>query len=213
MSTIDPQWILEDILVIDFGQSFLITNPPPDGVETPMGYCAPELIFDNKASIWSDIWALGCTIFEIRAGAELFENFFGGPNEILRQMMQTLGRLPEPWWRRWEDRYLFFDDTGKPKETLPNELPLAVENPLGKQIQDIGGQDGSSEDENNNANDPEATLHLMESKGTRLSDAEVDSMEDLLGSILNYEPTQRKPVEVIAKHPWFTIEDARSISD
>ena len=28
----------------------------------------------------------------------LFESFFGDPNDVVRQMVQTLGKLPEPWW-------------------------------------------------------------------------------------------------------------------
>ena len=56
--------------------------------------------------MFSDAWALGCAIFEIRAGSALFESFFGGPDEILRQIVQTLGRLPDLWWSRWENRHL-----------------------------------------------------------------------------------------------------------
>ncbi len=108
MSNVDTRWISENILVIDFGQSFFCTQPPTNGVGTPTAYCAPELIFDNNASIWSDAWALGCTIFEIRAGISLFTSFFGGPDEILRQMVQTFGRLPEPCWDRWGYRHPLF---------------------------------------------------------------------------------------------------------
>ena len=135
MAEIDVRWISEDILVIDFGQSFFSTQPPSKGVGTPMAYCAPELILDDEVSVWSDVWALGCTMFEIRAGAGLFMSFFGGPDEILRQMVQTF------WWSRWENRYQFFNDVGKPKEVWPNNTPLAVEYPLREHIQDIGAED------------------------------------------------------------------------
>ncbi|KAK9243571.1 kinase-like domain-containing protein [Lipomyces tetrasporus] len=57
-----------------------------------------KAVFEGKASVWSDIWALGCTIFEIRAGFQLFESFFDDPDDAIRQMVQTLGKLPEPWF-------------------------------------------------------------------------------------------------------------------
>lgn len=207
MPGIDPRWISEDILVIDFGQSFFATQPPSKGVGTPLAYCAPELIFDDEGSVWSDAWALGCTIFEIRAGAGLFMSFFGGPDEVLRQMVQTFGRLPDQWWSRWENRDHFFDESGKPKEAWPNDTPLAVEYPLRELIQDIGAEDECTKDGDSIANDQEAPTRLIEPKGTRASDAEVDCMENLLSSILIYNPAQRSPVGVIAQHPWFTMTD------
>lgn len=96
ISSIDPQWLRDELLVVDFGQSFFYENPPADGVGTPLSYRAPEATFDQQASFWSDIWALGCIIFEIRSGTPLFESFFEGPTEVMRQMVQTLGKLPEP---------------------------------------------------------------------------------------------------------------------
>lgn len=207
MSEIDVRWISEDTLVINFGQSFSSTQPLSKGVGTPVAYCAPELIFDDEVSVWSDVWALGCTIFEIRAGAGLFMSFFGGPDEILRQMVQTFGRLPDQWWSRWGNRYQFFKDVGKPREVWPNNTPLAVGYPLRQHIQDIGAEDECIENEDSIANDQEASTRLMEPKGIRPSDAEVDCIENLLGSILKYEPAQRSPVEIVTQHPWFTMTD------
>lgn len=211
MAGIDPRWIAEDILVIDFGQSFFSTQPPSKGVGTPLAYCAPELIFDNEASVRSDTWALGCSIFEIRAGAALFMSFFGGRDEILRQMVQTLGKLPDRWWSRWETRNRAFDESGKPKKTWTSDSLLAAEYPLREMIQDIGREDEYAENEDCVAKDQEASRSLMEPKGTRASDAEVDCMEDLLSSILKYNPAQRSAVEVVTQHPWFTMTDLRTL--
>ena len=87
MSNIDPQYLRDEILVVDFGLSFFNENPPAGGVDTPASYAAPEIIFHEQASFWSDIWALGCIIFEIRLGEQAFPPFFGGYDEIVRLMV------------------------------------------------------------------------------------------------------------------------------
>ncbi|KAK9333051.1 kinase-like domain-containing protein [Lipomyces starkeyi] len=104
LSKLESKWFTEKVLLVDFGQSFMLHSPPPQNeVGYTMSYCAPELYFERRASVWSDIWALGCTIFEIRAGCQLFESFLGGPHEVIQQMVQALGKLPEPWWSSWEN--------------------------------------------------------------------------------------------------------------
>ncbi len=206
ISSIGPQWLRDELLVVDFGQSFFYENPPADGVGTPLSYRAPEATFDQQASFWSDIWALGCIIFEIRSGTPLFESFFEGPTEVMRQMVQTLGKLPEPWWNAWEQRYAYFDDHGKPKQQWAQGIPLAVEYPLVEQIKDIGTEDGEDGDDEDNGD--EKTLNgeedrLMESMGTNISSEEVDLLEDLLTRIFKYTPNQRLTLKNIISHSWF----------
>ncbi|KAK9241731.1 kinase-like domain-containing protein [Lipomyces tetrasporus] len=96
LSKLESKWFTEKALLVDFGKSFMLQAPPTNGGGIPMSYCAPEVYFEGKASVWSDIWALGCTIFEIRAGEQLFGSFLGGPHEVIRHIVQTLGKLPEP---------------------------------------------------------------------------------------------------------------------
>jgi len=197
LSRIHSSYFSGDALLVDFGHSFMSDSPPPEGVGTPLAYCSPEALFDNRASVWSDIWALGCTVFEIRAGSQLFSSFLGGPDEVIRQMMQTLGKLPEPWWSAWEQRSAYFDENGRPKSTWENDIPLAVEYPLVEQIRDIGAEDEVDEDES-----PVETI--MEAPGTRLSEAEVFTLEDLMHGTVAYIPEQRMPADKAAIHPWFT---------
>ncbi|KAK9481653.1 hypothetical protein V1527DRAFT_455805 [Lipomyces starkeyi] len=127
---------------------------------------APEVVFEGKASAWSDIWALGCTIFEIRAGFQLLESFLDDPDDVIRQMVHTLGKLPEPWWSAWNRRHDYFDEYGSPKIHWPNDIPLSRQYPLIQNIRDIGAGDIQSvtdevavEADNVNSNDgtePEA---------------------------------------------------------
>ena len=43
----------------------------------------------------ADIWMLGCVLFEIRTGFSLFVSFMGSEIEVLKQTVETLGRLPD----------------------------------------------------------------------------------------------------------------------
>ncbi|KAM0139787.1 hypothetical protein ACHAP3_002846 [Botrytis cinerea] len=103
MKEVNPKWIANDIMIIDFGIAFLQTAPSFD-LGTPKSYCAPEFLFGRYRSIASDIWALGCTIFEIRTGSRLFK-YDGIPkrDEMLIATVRLLGGFPEAWWTTWKE--------------------------------------------------------------------------------------------------------------
>lgn len=80
-----------------------------------LNYQLPEARFEGRVGLEADVWALGCVIFEIRAGFALFESFSGSDIDILRQMVETLKRLPDLWWAAFEQRVLWFEEDGQPK--------------------------------------------------------------------------------------------------
>jgi serine/threonine protein kinase len=41
-------------------------------VGTPM-YCAPEMLEHNQAGLFTDLWALGCIMFELSTGHQMFK--------------------------------------------------------------------------------------------------------------------------------------------
>ena len=103
---VDTQFISKESCLIDFGESFEISQPPDDlGIPGP--YRSPELILDKEAGFGSDIWALGCSLFEIRTGRKLCETFDDDVDSHLGAMALILGKLPEPWWSSWETRENF----------------------------------------------------------------------------------------------------------
>lgn len=108
--TIDTKFVLRTPKLIDFGECFMISDPPED-VGTPGYYRSPELLLENKLGIPADLWALACTLFEIRTGRRLFESFDDSDDEYLEGVCLVLRRLPEPWWSTtWEARRRCFKD-------------------------------------------------------------------------------------------------------
>ena len=122
---VDTQFISKESCLIDFGESFEISQPPNElGIPGP--YRSPELILDKEAGFGSDIWALGCSLFEIRTGRKLFSSFDDEDNDYLDAIVQVLGKLPEPCWSMtWEDRRRMYkdevDEQGLAVATLESE--------------------------------------------------------------------------------------------
>lgn len=56
------QEIETSIKIIDFGQSFLRNEPPPDTLHTPFPYRAPEIIFRDKIDYRVDLWSMACLV-------------------------------------------------------------------------------------------------------------------------------------------------------
>ena len=95
---LSPRHIKRNISLIDFGEAFLESSPPPNGVGTPAAVSSPELLLQRKASRWSDAWALVCTRFGLRAGYDVFGSFVGSPGMVLGRMARLLGPMPDDWW-------------------------------------------------------------------------------------------------------------------
>jgi serine/threonine-protein kinase SRPK3 len=202
---IKGQYLEESIVIIDFGQAFFFGNPPIDGVGTPLSYCAPEAILELKASAASDLWALACCIFEVRARYQLFSTFFGTSREVLLQMVKTLGRLPSPWWEDWKGRSLYFDEHGDPKKRA-NGAPWAVPFPLKEVLEGVNKEmkDGFMDPENRGC---EIEGVIWELSRTKLSPAEIAQMEDLLERLLKFAPEERLSADEACNHAWFHEEE------
>ncbi|KZT06982.1 kinase-like protein [Laetiporus sulphureus 93-53] len=192
----------ENILVTDFGQSFFIKSPPT-GYEpaTPLHYLSPEAYFESKMSFASDIWALACMIFEIRAGSPLFDPFLSSATQILKQIVETLDKFPEPWWSLWEARHIFFDETGVPKsqEVQIDEGVMipAEKSSLRQKLHEIGEQDDAPDVYEG---------RMIENVGTQLEEVEIELLEGLLEKMLRYRPEDRITMTEVVEHPWFAYK-------
>ena len=194
-------FLQETTIISDFGQSYVSSCPPPSYEPgTLINYQSPEARFEGRAGFEADIWALGCAIFEIRAGFSLFESFLGNEVDILKQMVETLGRLPDPWWGAFEQHALWFTDDGQPKSEQDQEragvLLKAGRTSIRTKLLGIGKRaDLPSEDEG----------PMIENPLLRLPEEEVDLLTDLLQKMLKYRPEDRIRIQDVIRHPWFTL--------
>jgi serine/threonine protein kinase len=104
------QFYSGNIIVIDFGAAFFLDNVP-ESVGTPAQFCAPELLVRNLCGKPTDVWALACTIFEMRSGNVLFEELMGSDEDVLMQMLGALGPFPKSLTERKGFEWL--EDTGE----------------------------------------------------------------------------------------------------
>ncbi|OJJ69445.1 hypothetical protein ASPBRDRAFT_57118 [Aspergillus brasiliensis CBS 101740] len=97
------QLIKCNIKITDFGSSFFFGKEPPE-LHTPTILLPPEAIFQDPISPAADKWTLGCTIYDILSERPLFEPWSDDPDDVIGEMVSTLGKLPERWWQSWGKR-------------------------------------------------------------------------------------------------------------
>ena len=174
------------MVLIDLGEAFLSPSPPPEGVGTPNKYASPELLLKKQASKWSDIWALSCTMFEIRSGFPLFESWLGYDSHVLDEMLRILGKPPKSLCTPFQER-----------GTAVTKLEEAGQGSLLDQVSEIGADDEPPME-------GEAPKRpWVEPPGTRPTADEVRCLAGLLQRTLNYTPEERLPIEEVLKHRWF----------
>lgn len=90
------KYISNNVAVIDFGESFL-RSQPREATGIPSGYCSPEGFFDGCGNLGfaSDVWALGCTLFEVRQGDCPFGT--GDIWSLMPHWEDLSGPMPEPF--------------------------------------------------------------------------------------------------------------------
>ncbi|KAI1738950.1 kinase-like protein [Xylaria scruposa] len=186
-SRLGDEYLTGQICVIDFGESFRISSPPAD-IGTPENYLPPEVLLgcqENAIGPACDLWAFGCTLFEIRSQLPLFYMIFG-EDELLAEMVRFFGKLPQTWWDEWEARRDYFDDQGT---WLRDEEDWSLEVALSKHT------------EIRKSGDPKGPVQ----KTTFIPEAEQKLIADLLYKLFRYEPEKRLSVEDVLAHEWFKM--------
>lgn len=202
--------------MIDFGECFPISNLP-EGVGTPGPYRSPELLLENKLGIPSDLWALACTLFEIRTGRKLFESFDDADDDYLEAMCLVLGQLPEPWWSTtWEARRRRFkdddDDDDKTTTDKGGENCRA-----GRAVIPVHESQTAIYD-NVHPSVPQGARSLVDKMGPGLwymdskkwfnkeiPEEEKPIFADLLGKLLEFRPEKRITAQAALEHEWFRM--------
>jgi serine/threonine protein kinase len=86
------KYLTGEACIIDFGESYEFSAPSKDP-GLPVSYCSPEILFREPAGAPSDIWALACTLFEIRSGQQLIHGIMADDDDFLMQMTQLFGNF------------------------------------------------------------------------------------------------------------------------
>jgi len=176
----DDQLDEPHILICDFGGAWLSDIETREYLCTPEPYRAPEGYYSNKQIGKSaDIWALGCTLFEILGDECLYQGgrYICDKDTIIAEMVSALGALPEPWWESWEGKGKYFHEDGSWNTNL--EHVYGESKPLLQRIQDFGRKD-----------DPELTAE------------ETTSLGNMLSVMFIYDPEKRAKLEEVVESDW-----------
>ncbi|KFH45684.1 SRSF protein kinase-like protein [Hapsidospora chrysogenum ATCC 11550] len=100
------------IKICDYGTSFLPATEPSPTLHTPPLFLPPGDFFNEPITLAADIWPLGVSLYEVLGERALFEFFSDDRDDILADVISTLGMPPARWWSHWENRKDFFEKDG-----------------------------------------------------------------------------------------------------
>lgn len=198
LSDVGADFLTDKACVIDLGESYDVSNLPPD-LGIPPIYHSPEYTLEKKIGFGTDIWALGCTLFEIRTGKPLFDSFDNDMDDILWTMALVLGKFPEPWWSTtWKARKRIFEDhtdeSGRVVEVKQEveDWPDAIQQPRARCFQDVLARG----------------FNYFTREGSfyrDISPEESDLFSELLTMLFKYNPDDRLTAQKALGHAWFKL--------
>ena len=181
--SIGEENLTKQIKIIDFGEASFSQDERKE-LHTPMPFRAPESFFGESIGPAADIWAFGCTVFDIFADLHLFDDFRLSKDILLVKMVGSLGILPPQWWEKWESRSLYFSSDGALKNGI-TAYDLGSPKPLALRIQ----EKRSGGDQSEGALRP-------------FKPHEILNLQQLLAASLNYLPSKRPTADYISKLKW-----------
>ncbi|KZF24079.1 kinase-like protein [Xylona heveae TC161] len=103
-----------EIFLTDYGESFMPSMTPRYYSNTPDLLVPPEVYFlrQKPLSFSADIWALAIIMWSIMGQKEIFEAHLPYADWMIKEHVETLGKLPREWWSTWEARLKWFNEDG-----------------------------------------------------------------------------------------------------
>ena len=108
-----------DISILDFAGA----SPATDArrhCSTSLINQAPEALLGIAAGQPADIWAFACTVFALFGNRFIFDTGKGAmanETDMLAEIVDELGRLPQHLWEKWEWRWEHYEEDGTRKRS------------------------------------------------------------------------------------------------
>ncbi|KAF6836955.1 protein kinase domain-containing protein [Colletotrichum plurivorum] len=172
--------------ISDYGTSFVVSTDAdvlhkPE-LHTPALYLPPEGFFDEPITQAVDIWTLGVSLYEVLGERPFFESFGWDRDDIIAEMVSTLGPLPSRWWDAWTNRNDFFEPDGSWVRQVPDHrIYTPGSRPLRRRMWDMG-----------RGETPDACQWDIQG-------GEMRALEELLRGMLAFEPAERLTAEQLMK--------------
>lgn len=111
------------LLLSDFDVAFRPSDKTKCESNAPLVVRPPESYFEptKPLTFESDIWSLGCLIFELFAHRSLIDGIIAPQDDIIAQQVHLQGIPPPEWWDKWDKRSKWFDSKG---QALSNERDI-----------------------------------------------------------------------------------------
>ncbi|KAK2732661.1 hypothetical protein FQN57_002582 [Myotisia sp. PD_48] len=201
VEAIIPAWLglssdeisLEDsaIMIADFGEAFDPQVKQQFAAHTPLLLAPPESRFaesvesDKPLSFPGDIWTLACTIWDIFRSGPPFEAFPVTLDEVTIEQVKMLGKLPDRWWNKWEQRGNWFEEDGR------------------KHVKEALRQWYSNSSRSWNKRFVEYIQNSRKRKGyDTFPTEEENAFCDMIKSMLIFEPSERATIEGVVECEW-----------
>lgn len=211
---VDRAYFTNEPQINDLGEAFQVESPP-DYVGIPPPYRSPELFLEknytSSTALHSDLWALGCTIFELRTGRQLFNCFDDDDDEFLIAMARILGKMPEPWWSStWESRKRIYRDEADSLGRVVSVRAHLTDNqppkPSTSTVHPSVAQGARSLRDKLAPGVWYVDMNNADGKAHRdISEKEQELFADLIGRLLKWQPQERLSAAEVLKHEWFDI--------
>ncbi|QVM06377.1 hypothetical protein D8B26_001090 [Coccidioides posadasii str. Silveira] len=173
------------ILLTDFGEAFDPQRTQRFTAHAPLPLSPPESRFaDEPLSFPSDIWTLGCVIWDLFGSSPPFEAFPGSQDDITVEHVETFGKLPDQWWSKWETRGNWFDEDGHKN--------------VKESLRQYYGNTGRSWTQRF----AEINISRKSKKLEAFDTEEKKSFHDMMRSMLVLEPSERASIDDVVRCEW-----------
>ncbi|KAL2018690.1 hypothetical protein VTK56DRAFT_525 [Thermocarpiscus australiensis] len=171
------------IKISDYGTAYVPTTDNPDPqLYTPTLYQPPEALFGDRIMPFAaDIWTFGVNLYEVLGERPLFETFTWDRDDILADMISTLGLPPQRWWDTWANRGELFQKDGEWRKGGIRRIYDPVWRPLSQRMWDMG------------------RVEKPESCEWDVEGGEMRALEQLFRGVLAWEPEERWTAEDLVR--------------